>query len=376
MDTVTRHARVVLAGGMDDPRAPSCPSAQLWRHPPRSTTNPGGKPLLPSACFFTAAARENYKMGGGSDRPPIAAAASVSEGTTSVTDRLYAVAMGSRGAAAGGCAGIIARTASAPLDRIKLLFQVQAMEGAGVSGTAYTGVGQAFVKIYKEEGIFAFWKGNGVNVIRVAPYAAAQLSSNDLYKSMLADKEGKLGLKERLTAGALAGMTGTAITHPLDTIRLRLALPNHGYTGIGNAFYSVATKEGVMALYKGLIPTLAGIAPYAAVNFASYDMAKKMYYGEHGKQDPISNLIVGGASGTFSATICYPLDTIRRRMQMKGKTYNGMGDAFVTIFKKEGMKGFFRGWTANTLKVVPQNSIRFVSYEVIKSLLGMKTTPI
>ena len=49
-------------------------------------------------------------------------------------------------------------------------------------------------------------------------------------------------------------------------------------------------------------------------------MAKKMYYGENGKQDPISNLFVGGASGTFSATVCYPLDTIRRRMQMKAGT--------------------------------------------------------
>ena len=84
-------------------------------------------------------------------------------------NRMYAIAMGSRQAAAGGAAGIIARTASAPLDRIKLLFQVQAMEGAGVSSAAYTGVGQAFMKIYREEGILAFWKGNGVNVIRVAP---------------------------------------------------------------------------------------------------------------------------------------------------------------------------------------------------------------
>ena len=92
-----------------------------------------------------------------------------------------------------GLAGVIARTASAPLDRIKLLFQVQAMEGAGVSATAYTGIGQAFVKIYREEGILAFWRGNGVNVIRVAPYAAAQLSSNDFYKKMLTPESGTLG---------------------------------------------------------------------------------------------------------------------------------------------------------------------------------------
>ena len=303
------------------------------------------------------------------------AAASAQE-NGGVSDRLYAVAMGSRQAAAGGLAGIIARTASAPLDRIKLLFQVQAMEGAGVSSTAYTGIGQAFAKIYREEGVLAFWRGNGVNVIRVAPYAAAQLSSNDFYKKMLTPEGGKLGLKERLCAGAMAGMTGTALTHPLDTIRLRLALPNHGYSGIAHAFSTVVKAEGFGALYKGLVPTLAGIAPYAAINFASYDMAKTLYYGEGGKQDPISNLVVGGASGTFSATICYPLDTVRRRMQMKGKTYNGMGDAFRTITRKEGLGGFFKGWAANTLKVVPQNSIRFVAYETLKTLFGVATTPI
>lgn len=65
-----------------------------------------------------------------------------------------------------------------------------------------------------------------MNVLRVAPYAAAQLSSNDFYKRLLADDDGRLSVARRLACGALAGMTGTALTHPLDTVRLRLALPN------------------------------------------------------------------------------------------------------------------------------------------------------
>ena len=62
-----------------------------------------------------------------------------------------------------------------------------------------------------------------------------------------------------------------------------------------NAFSVVYRTEGVRALYKGLIPTLAGIAPYAACNFASYDVAKKMYYGDGSniKQDPMANFISG-----------------------------------------------------------------------------------
>lgn len=85
----------------------------------------------------------------------------------------------------------------------------------------------------------------------------------------------------------------------------------------------------------------------------------------------MANLLVGAASGTLAATACYPLDTIRRRMQMRGHSYSGQLDAFATIWRKEGARGFYRGWAANTLKVVPQNAIRLVSYEALKAALGV-----
>lgn len=272
---------------------------------------------------------------------------------------------------AGGLAGATARTCTAPLDRIKLLFQVQAMASSGTSATAYTSVGQAFSKIYADEGIVAFWKGNGTNIIRIFPYSAAQLSANDFYKRALS-QDGELTVAMRLTAGALAGMTATALTHPLDTIRLRLALPQHPYNGMLHCGTQIVRHEGVLALYKGLAPTLLGIAPYAALNFALYDIAKKACYSGEKPQHPVANLALGGVTGTVAATVCYPLDTVRRRMQMKGKTYNGQLDAMRSILQKEGMRGFYKGWAANTLKVVPQNSIRFVAYELLKGFMGVK----
>jgi hypothetical protein len=89
------------------------------------------------------------------------------------------------------------------------------------------------------------------------------------------------------------------------------------------------------------------------------------------KQNPVANLGLGGLAGTVAATVCYPLDTIRRRMQMRGVLYRSQADAFVTIWRTEGARGFYRGWAANTLKVVPQNAIRFVSYEALKAMLGV-----
>ncbi|KAI8473205.1 MAG: mitochondrial substrate carrier [Monoraphidium minutum] len=272
----------------------------------------------------------------------------------------------------GGSAGAVARTCTAPLDRIKLLFQVQAVASSGTSPTAYTGVGQAAAKIYREEGFLAFWKGNGVNIIRIFPYSAAQLAANDQYKRLLADAHGDLDVPRRLMSGAAAGMTATALTHPLDVVRLRLALPGGDYKGALDAATRMVRGEGLLSLYRGLVPTLVGIAPYAAINFASYDLIKKKLYHGEKPQNVAANLLVGATSGTMAATACYPLDTIRRRMQMRGHTYAGQLDAFATIWRSEGARGFYRGWVANTLKVVPQNAIRLVSYEMLKTMLGVQ----
>ena len=145
-----------------------------------------------------------------------------------------------------------------------------------------------------------------------------------------------------------------------------------GYDGMMHAFSTMYRVEGIGSLFKGLGATLAGIAPYAALNFATYDMVKKQYYGSGGKQSGVSNLVLGGLSGTFAASACYPLDTVRRRMQMKGKVYNNMLDALQTIARTEGFRGFYRGWVANMLKVAPMSAIRFVSYEALKGLLGVQ----
>jgi solute carrier family 25 phosphate transporter 23/24/25/41 len=140
-----------------------------------------------------------------------------------------------------------------------------------------------------------------------------------------------------------------------------------------HAFTTMYRTEGVGSLFKGLGPTLAGVAPYAALNFACYDLVKKQYYTvSGGQQSGASNLVLGGVSGTIAATVCYPLDTVRRRMQMKGKTYDNMFHALRTIGSTEGVRGFYRGWVANTLKVAPMSAIRFVSYEALKQLLGVK----
>merc|ERR1711920_457105 len=289
---------------------------------------------------------------------------------------------------AGGVAGSIARTCTAPLDRIKLLFQVQnslpSTSTLPPSSSTAT-ISTISSRILREEGFFSFWRGNLTNIIRVFPYSAAQLMANDAYKRQAAVLYGdtNLPISIRLACGALAGMTATALTHPLDTLRLRLALPGAQAPSLLGTAGTILRTEGIFSFYRGLLPTLAGIAPYAAMNFALYDEAKRRVYssrtlerdgGERGRgvEHPLLNLLIGSATGMVAASVCYPLDTVRRRMQMKEAGDLGSMRMMAKMWSEEGMRAFYKGWGANVLKVVPQNGIRFVSYELIKDLLGVQ----
>ncbi|KAJ9534043.1 hypothetical protein QJQ45_002052 [Haematococcus lacustris] len=234
----------------------------------------------------------------------------------------------------------------------------EAVAGSGATAKSYTGIGQAAGKIFREEGVLAFWKGNSVLIARIFPYSAFQLASNDTYKRLLADPlTHELTVARRLLAGACAGMTATTLTHPLDTEDLQ-EQPGTPGTSIPE----LHPASAVPAVFK------VGVAPYAALNFATYDLAKKLFYHGEKPQAAWANFLMGAASGTLAASVCYPLDT------MKGKVYQSQGHAFTTIWATEGLAGFYRGWLANTLKVVPQNSIRFVAYEAIKQLAGIRKT--
>lgn len=273
----------------------------------------------------------------------------------------------------GGLAGATARTIVAPIDRVKILMQT-----AFVAGTSdkHTSIARTMRNILNEEGLAAFWRGNGVNCIRVAPYAATQFASYEKYKRVMLGDRDSLTIVQRLACGGLAGATATTVTHPLDVIRLRLSV-NKDLVGIRGALNDVLMENGIRSLYKGYIPTLLSLSPFIAINFAAFDTLKthflpkgvsKKNMGGH----TLKVLGCGAAAGLFAQSICFPLDTIRRRMQMKGTNYTSVLNAVSEIASKEGVRGFYRGVVPNAVKIVPNNGIRFLAYEMLKSLMGME----
>eukprot|EP00656_Telonema_subtile_P002949 TRINITY_DN11360_c0_g1_i1.p1 TRINITY_DN11360_c0_g1~~TRINITY_DN11360_c0_g1_i1.p1 ORF type:complete len:119 (+),score=34.28 TRINITY_DN11360_c0_g1_i1:93-449(+) len=92
------------------------------------------------------------------------------------------------------------------------------------------------------------------------------------------------------------------------------------YRGIADCVMQTARAEGAAGLYAGMGPTLAGIVPYAGINFCAYDLLKREAQRRSGEQlvDTPTKLLIGAVSGMVSQTASYPIDTVRRRMQLQG----------------------------------------------------------
>jgi hypothetical protein len=215
---------------------------------------------------------------------------------------------------AGGIAGIVARTCIAPIERVKIIYQIQSGQ-VGQSSSYWRLVPQ----IMKEEGLLAFWKGNTAAVIRVVPYMSIQFAGYEEYKKLL-------GGSSNIAAGSLAGVTAVACTYPLDTVRARMAMQGESsgskrpYKHVLDALLTIGKEEGAMSLYKGMFATMVGVAPYAGLKFGTYEAMKASlgtFFGVSEADLPaVVRVACGSFSGLIAMTFVYPFDIIRRRQQV------------------------------------------------------------
>lgn len=304
---------------------------------------------------------------------------------------------------AGGVAGGVSRSAVAPLERIKILLQVQNPFNPKYSGTI-----QGLKSIWGSEGIRGFFKGNGTNCARIIPNSAVKFFSYEeasrmilwAYRKETGQPDAELTPVLRLGAGATAGIIAMSATYPMDMVRGRLTVQSEGspnrYRGMFHAFRTIIHEEGARALYKGWLPSVIGVVPYVGLNFAVYESLKDWIL-KHPQWQPddgadlhvLTKLGCGAAAGTVGQTVAYPLDVIRRRLQMVGwksaspiitpdgqvkqpMQYTGMVDAFRKTVKYEGVGALYKGLVPNSVKVVPSIALAFVTYELMKDLMGVE----
>lgn len=274
---------------------------------------------------------------------------------------------------AGGVAGAVSRTCTAPLDRLKVFLQVR--------GREFQSIQQCLRHMLQEGGVPSLWRGNGINVIKIAPESALKFLAYEKAKRLIkGDSNRDLGIFERFFAGSLAGSIAQTSIYPMEVLKTRLALRKTGqYKGIVDAAYQIYRKEGWRSFYKGYLPNLLGIIPYAGIDLAIYETLKKLYLRRHDLGDDPGILVLlgcGTVSSSCGQVASYPLALVRTRLQAQdGKNErSSMVGLIKGIIRAEGFSGLYRGITPNFMKVAPAVSISYVVYEHSRRALGVTMT--
>jgi len=291
--------------------------------------------------------------------------------------------------AAGGISGAVAKTCTAPIERVKLIIQTQDSNPLIRSGEVarYTGIGNCFSRVYSEQGMGAFWRGNFTNVIRYFPTQAFNFAFKDTIKAMFPKYSAKtdfgMYFAVNMASGGLAGAGSLCIVYPLDYARTRLASDvgsgKRTFSGLGDCLKKTASgPSGVMGLYNGFGVSVAGIIPYRGVYFGMFDSLAGInpYRKDGGLVGLGSKFAIAQTTAITAGYASYPFNTIRRRLQMQSEKpksewlYKGTMDCFTKVAKEEGMSALFKGAGANALRTVGSALVLVLYGEIKYAMTG------
>lgn len=289
---------------------------------------------------------------------------------------------------AGGIAGAVSRTCTAPFDRLKVFLITRSSNLDGVSAIGNTGgakaIGGAVTRIYSEGGVLAFWTGNGLSVMKIFPESAIKFFSYESAKRAFAkyvdnvDDPREISSLSRFLSGGIGGITSQLSIYPLETLKTQM-MSNIGVKRtFAQAMRQLYSMGGMRAYYRGLTVGLTGVFPYSAIDMSTFEALKLAYLRSTGKDEPgvLALLAFGSISGSVGATSVYPLNLVRTRLQASGspghpQRYTGVWDVTVQTWERDGWRGFYRGLFPTLAKVVPAVSISYVVYEHSKRKLGV-----
>ena len=282
--------------------------------------------------------------------------------------------------------------------------------------------------IYRSDGTRGLFRGHSATLLRIFPYAGIKFLAYEQVRAVMIHVPSQETAARRFLSGSIAGTVSVFFTYPLEVIRVRLAFETKSggrvsLPGICRQIYhehpprvaaaSMTTAEsgaaavaaasavktiqelspssGMANFYRGFTPTLWGMLPYAGASFLTHDtMGDLLRHPRFAAYTTLPNtatskkpaqlttwaqLVAGGFAGFVSQTLSYPLEVVRRRMQVGGVVGDGRRQGIMQtargIWLERGWKGFFVGLGIGYVKVVPMVATSFYVYERSKFWFGI-----
>ena len=308
---------------------------------------------------------------------------------------------------AGALSGALTKTLAAPLDRLKLVVQLQGSITSQVASQQAQGPWLALRHMIRTEGIWALWRGNVPTILIQGGTSALNFLFMDWYKKLavsMVDNNNHQhntpqpyhGLAKSFLSGLLAGATALTLLYPLGVMRTKLALDMgrgderlypHGMRDVVR--HAVRVNGWRRGLYPGYAVALVSVSVYRMVHLGGYDYCKTVLLvpqqqQQQQQQSHSSNddqptipwgqrLVAAQSVSLLASTVHYPADSVRRRLMMQSDVahpvYRNAWHCVVTIYRNEGMTGFFRGLATNYVRSISA-ALLLVSYDVFKGILS------
>uniref|UniRef100_A0A8D0GU95 Solute carrier family 25 member 19 n=1 Tax=Sphenodon punctatus TaxID=8508 RepID=A0A8D0GU95_SPHPU len=278
-------------------------------------------------------------------------------------------------AVAGSASGLVTRALISPLDIIKIRFQLQIEQLSSRNPLAkYHGISQATRRIFREEGLSAFWKGHVPAQLLSISYGAVQFVTYEFLTKLVHDATpyDARSFAVHFVCGGLSACTATLTCQPLDTLRTRLAAQGEPkiYRNLRHAVVTMYRGEGPLTFYRGLTPTIIAVFPYAGLQFSFYnvlqEMAERILPAEGMKAGGYRSLrwrLCPWVPNLFCCSLgCLPSPLPQVR------TYKGFTDCAWQIVREEGPAGFFKGLSPSVLKAALSSGFTFFWYEFFCNL--------
>ena len=274
--------------------------------------------------------------------------------------------------------GALSKTLLCPLQRVVVLKQL------GDKGSTV----EIAQKIMREgDGAKAFWRGNLTSILIRFPYSGIQLIAYDQIKHVFQNSAG-LSDNDKVqsassfwgkflskgAAGAAAATISGTIVFPGEVIRTRLMSGNAEFrtiTGTASAIWK--ETNGPRNFYRGLGASLTQRVPDILLNYAVYESV--FFEMKNRGFDKSACIMSGSAAAALAAiAITFPLDVVKRRMQMAGKgydsiAYRSMLHCITDTYSRNGLRAFYAGASLEAVRCVPQVGLMWFTIEFFRDLL-------
>lgn len=290
--------------------------------------------------------------------------------------------------ASAGIAACIGDLVSFPLDTAKVRLQIQGEGGSATTGSSravYRGLVGTVCTISRQEGPRALYNGLVPGLQRQLCFASVRIGLYDSVKETYASKlqaQGTSGthVGVRLLAGVTTGGLAVMCAQPTDVVKVRFQAQMAGearYSGVFQAYQTIAAKEGIKGLWKGMMPNIARNSVVNCSELVTYDIIKDFLLHSGILRDSMPCHFLSAFGAGFATTlVASPIDVVKTRfMNSPPGQYSGVINCAIVMARKEGAAAFYKGFMPSFMRMAIWNITMFVCYEQLKKNLTQRTSP-